>query len=120
MFVVFVLMGLLGCSSGRTFVSRPPEKRKEKKMTLGVCNMEEFGGLESSEKTVAILGDKWWPQTAKHDDDRISKHFLCSMWKRRSERRNVGDVSIGSRNSALRLEGMRGQWSKDLRPATNE
>ena len=73
----------------------------------------QFGRLESSEKTVAILGDKWWPQTAKHDDDRISKHFLCSMWKRRSERRNVGDVSIGSRNSALRLEGMRGQWSND-------
>ena len=30
-----------------------------------VCDMEEFGRLESSEKTIAILGDRWWPQTAK-------------------------------------------------------
>ena len=52
--------------------------------------MEEFGRLESSEKTVAILGDRWWPQTAKHDGDRISKQFLCSIWKKRDERPNVG------------------------------
>ena len=29
--------------------------------------MEEFGRLESSEKKIAILGDKWWPQTAKQE-----------------------------------------------------
>ena len=39
--------------------------------------MEKFGRLESSEKTIAILGDRWWPQTAKQDVDRISKQFLC-------------------------------------------
>ena len=38
-----------------------------------------FGRLESSEKTIAILGDGWWPQTAKQDGGRISKHFLCSI-----------------------------------------
>ena len=32
---------------------------------LDVCNMEELGRLESSEKTIAILGDRWWLQTAK-------------------------------------------------------
>ena len=42
--------------------------------------MEEFGRLESSEKTIAILGDRWWPQTAKQEGDRISKHFLCCSW----------------------------------------
>ena len=45
---------------------------------LDVCDMEKFGRLESSEKTIAILGDKWWPQTAKQDGDRISKQFLCT------------------------------------------
>ena len=28
------------------------------------CDMEKFGTLDSSEKTIAILGDGWWPQTA--------------------------------------------------------
>ena len=32
---------------------------------LDVCDMEEFGKLESSEETIAVLGDRWWPQTAK-------------------------------------------------------
>ena len=62
--------------------------------------MEEFGRLQSSEKTVAILGDRWWPQTAKQDGDRISKQFLCHTWKNRNERPNVGGVSIRSRNGA--------------------
>ena len=39
---------------------------------LDVCDMEEFGRLESREKTIAILRDRWWPQTAKQDRDRIS------------------------------------------------
>ena len=42
------------------------------------CDMAEFGRLESRKKTIAILGDRWWPQTAKQDGDRIRKHFLCS------------------------------------------
>ena len=33
-------------------------------MKLDKCGMEEFGRLESSEKTIAIPGDRWWPQTA--------------------------------------------------------
>ena len=44
---------------------------------LDVRAMEEFGRLESSEKTIAILGDRWWPKTAKQDRDRIIKQFLC-------------------------------------------
>ena len=31
---------------------------------LDGCDMEEFRRLESSEKTTAILGDGWWPETA--------------------------------------------------------
>ena len=67
---------------------------------LDVCGMEEFGRLESSEKTIAILGGRWWPQTAKQDGDRISEQFLCNTWKKRKERPNVEDVSIRSRNGA--------------------
>ena len=25
------------------------------------CGMERLGTLDSSEKTIAILGDRWWP-----------------------------------------------------------
>ena len=48
----------------------------EEMRKLDVCDMEEFGGLERSERTIAILGDRWWPQMAKQDRDRISKQFL--------------------------------------------
>ena len=39
---------------------------------LDVCDVEDFGRLESSEKTISILGERWWPQTAKQDGDKIS------------------------------------------------
>ena len=45
------------------------------------CDMEKFGTLESSEKTIAILGDRWWPQKAKQQGDTISNFFPCNMEK---------------------------------------
>ena len=42
------------------------------------CGMEKFGTLDSSEKTIAILGDRWWPQTAEQQGDQLSKRFLCN------------------------------------------
>ena len=40
------------------------------------CGMEKFGTLlDSSEKTIAILGDRWWPQTAKRKGTRQAKDF---------------------------------------------
>ena len=73
-----------------------------------------FGKLESSERTIAILGDGWWPQTAKQDGDRRSKKFLCSLWKKRNERPNVGGASIRSRNGAPSRKGcvVNGQMTK--------
>ena len=47
------------------------------------CDMEEFSTLESSEKTIAILGDRWCPQKAKQEEDKISKKFLCHLWKKK-------------------------------------
>ena len=43
---------------------------------LDECEMEEFGRLEISEKTIAILRNRWWPQTAKQDGDRVTKQFF--------------------------------------------
>ena len=81
---------------------------------LDVCDMEESGRLESSEETVDILGDRWWPQTAKQDEDRMSKQLLCSLWKKRNERPNVGGASIRIRNGARSRMGcvVNGQMTK--------
>ena len=83
---------------------------------LDVCDMEDFGRLESSEKTIAILGDRWWEQTAKQYGDRISKQFLCNIWKTRNEPPNVGGVSINirSRNGTPSQKGcvVNGQMTK--------
>ena len=57
------------------------------------CDMEKFSTLNGSEKAIAILGDRWWPRTAKQEGDKIFKYFLCSMWKKRNQRPNVGGVS---------------------------
>ena len=45
------------------------------------CGMEKFGTLDinSSEKTIAILGDRRWPQTAKQEGDKISKTYINTM-----------------------------------------
>ena len=42
---------------------------------LDECELEEFGRLMSSEKTTAMLGDRWWPRTAKQEGDKINKQF---------------------------------------------
>ena len=35
----------------------------EEMRQIDECEMEKFGTLDSSEKTIAIPGDRWWPQT---------------------------------------------------------
>ena len=55
------------------------------------CDMEKFGTIDSSEKTIAILGDRWWPQKAKQQGEKISKNFLCKIWKKCGERPTVGE-----------------------------
>ncbi|CAN0093298.1 unnamed protein product [Sphacelaria rigidula] len=67
--------------------------------------VESFDTLDTKEKTMAILGDGWWPETAKQDGDKICEKFLCNVWKKRHERQNVGGVSIRSRNGAASRKG---------------
>ena len=69
------------------------------------CGTEKFGTLDSREKMIAILGDRWWPQTAKQQGDKISKKFLCNIWIKLHERPTVGVVSMRSRNGAPSRKG---------------
>ena len=40
---------------------------------LNKSGMESFDALDSREKTIAILGNRWWPQTVKQDGDKICR-----------------------------------------------
>ena len=75
--------------------------------TLKVFHMEAFGKLESSEKTIAIIGNRWWPQTAKQDRDRTFKHFRCRIRKKRDESPIFGGVVSRSRDVPKRCSGQR-------------
>lgn len=44
---------------GHTATAPPPP------LLFNECDMEQLGARESSEKTIAILEDRWWPQAAK-------------------------------------------------------
>ena len=74
----------------RTYIAEEWEIYKEKWDVLeetkkfDECGLEQFGRLESSERTIAILGDRWWPQTAKQEGNKIEgekirKTVLCNI-----------------------------------------
>ena len=69
------------------------------------CDMDKFGKLDNSEKTIAIIGDRWWAQEAVEDGDKMCKKFLCSLWQKRKELPNVGGVSSRGRNGAPSRKG---------------
>ena len=62
--------------------------------------MEEFDTLDSSEKTIYILGDRWWPQVVKQEEDKLIQTLLCTKWNQPNKRPNVGGLDIRSRNGA--------------------
>ena len=72
---------------------------------IGECDMEKFSILDNSEKTIAILRDRRWPQKAKQEGNKINKKFVCNKWKKHNERQNVGGVFIRSRNGAPSRKG---------------
>ena len=69
------------------------------------CDMEKLGTPDSSETTIAILGDRWWPQTTKQEGDIISNIAVRNTLKKRNNGPNVG----GASTRMLRLE--RDAWS---------
>ena len=83
----------------------------EEMRKIDECDMEKFGTLDGSEKTIATLGDRWWPQTAKQEGDMISKSFplVCNLRTKRNEHQNVGGVSLLRVGKVLRPE--RDAWS---------
>ena len=66
----------------------------EEMRKIDECDMEKFGAYDRSEKTIAILGDRCWPQTAKQQGDKTRKKCLCNIWKERNERPDLGGVYI--------------------------
>ena len=75
---------------------------------IDVSDMEQFGTLDSSEITTAILGDRRWTQMAKQEGSKVSGRFL----------RNVGENEMSAEmleapllrvGTVLRLE--RCEWS---------
>ena len=79
---------------------------------IDACDVEKFGRIESNEKMITILGDRW-PQMGNQDGDTISKQFLGSIREKRNERPNVGGVLNRSRNGAPSRKGcVNGQMTK--------
>ena len=70
---------------------------------MNKCDMEEFGRLESSEKTIAILEHRRWPQMAKQQGDRINKQFYA-MYGKSVLSTQMLEVSLLGIGTVLRLE----------------
>ena len=79
----------------------------EEMRKLDECGMEGLGKLESSEKTIAILGDEWWPRTAKQDGDRISRFYV--IYGKSVMSAQMLEVSLFGVGTVLCLE--RDAWS---------
>ena len=75
---------------------------------LDVCDMEELGRLESSERTIAILGDRWWPQIAEVGRG-LDMQFFHVAYGRRVMNAQMLEVFILGVGTVHRLE--RGAWS---------
>ena len=39
------------------------------------CDMDNIDTLHSSKRTIGILGDRWWPQTAKREGGKPRKQL---------------------------------------------
>ena len=70
-----------------------------------MCGLEEFGKEGSSEKTIAILGDRWWPKMVKYEVGKISQPFyvvyICGKSAMSVRMLDVSTLGVGT---VLRLE----------------
>ena len=75
-------------------------------------DMKELDLFDKSERTIAILGDRWWPPAAEQEQDKKPKPFPRKKWNQRSARLTIGGVYIRGRNGASSLKAMGGRcWS---------
>ena len=61
---------------------------------LDVCDLEKFGAVDSSEKTIAILGDRCWPQRTKLEGGEKKQAIVLNIRKKHTECPTVGGVSM--------------------------
>ena len=80
--------------------------------------MEKFRTLANSEKTIATLGVRWWPQKAKQEGDKMNNKNVLRHGKNEMSAEML--VSMLGAGTVLRLE--RDVWSmaKGLRQARNK
>ena len=67
------------------------------------CDIEKFGTLGIRDKTVAILGDRWWPQTAKQEGEKTRKSYV--IYENNEMNAQILEVSNRSRNGAPSRKG---------------
>ena len=72
------------------------------------CDTEKFSTLDSSEKTIAILGDRWWPQQAQQEEDKANQTFYV-IYGNNAMSAQMLEVSLLGVGTVLRLE--RNAWS---------
>ena len=78
----------------------------EEMRELDQCDVEEFDTLGSSEKTIAFLGDRWWPQTAKQEREKSGKNIIYGNNVMSAQMLEVSLLGMGT---VLRLK--RDAWS---------
>ena len=67
-------------------------------------DMEKLGTPER-ENTIATLGDRRWPQSAKQERGKSSYSFLSNLWKQVDERPTVGGVCTRRLNGVPSRKG---------------
>ena len=45
------------------------------------CDVEKISTLGNSEKMIATRADRWWPQKATQEGDKVSQNILRNIWK---------------------------------------
>ena len=69
-----------------------------------MCIRDRIGTVDSSDKTIAILGDRWWPQTAKQQGGKVSERNLCSIGSKNVMSTQMLEVSLQRVGTMLGLE----------------
>ena len=80
--------------------------------------MEKFGTLllECGEKTVAIVGDRWWPQTTKPEVGETRSTLYCMVCGTNAMTAEMLEVALRSRNDAPSRKG----WVVNVQIITRE
>lgn len=66
--------------------------------------MENFGTLDSTEKTIAVLGDRLWTQAAKQEGDKltVANSFYVIYGQNVSSAQNL-EASLPAKESSTRI-----------------